>query len=368
MHNGTSMAPGPRRLVEPLREAPASSALVALQVAALSLVTWRLGDARDPAVLVAAGALERGRVWEGQWWRLLSAVFLHVGWGHLALNAAFGLGWSRLVERAAGASRLLAVYLAAGVCASAASLLAQDMVSAGASGALFGLIGATLVLHRLALPGWRAFLASPLTVRVAGSLAAWTAVSLALRLPVDHAAHGGGLLGGAAVAAALSAPRARRAGWGLAAAAALAAVAAAAAWPRPELSRFAGGELERRGFEALSRGDAPAAAEAARRLEAGGRRTPGATLLRAARLESEGDLDGAAAAAREALAGEGAAPYRPVAARLLFRIGFRHYAGEGTPEDPARGWLLIREACLAGDGDACAAERQIRTGVPAPPR
>ena len=102
--------------------------------------------------------------------------------------------------------RFLGLYLASGLGAAAASLLASDVVSAGASGPLFGMIGVTLALHRRALPGWRAFATSPATVQVVGQLAAWTVVAVVGKLPIDHAAHLGGLVTGAAATWALTSP------------------------------------------------------------------------------------------------------------------------------------------------------------------
>jgi rhomboid protease GluP len=105
-------------------------------------VFWRFDDVASSQALIAAGALERSQVWAGQWWRLLTAVFLHIGLIHLLANSLFGFSWCRVVERVLGHGRFLALYLVAGLGASASSLLAHDVISAGASGALFGMIGA----------------------------------------------------------------------------------------------------------------------------------------------------------------------------------------------------------------------------------
>ena len=350
-----------------LRDAPASTALCAAQVLVFGLVVWRAGWPPDTAAQVAAGALERSHVWAGQPWRLLTAPFLHAGWLHLAANVAFGWGWYRLVEQALGPRRFLALWTAAALGGSAASLLAQDVVSVGASGALFGMVGATLALHRRALPGWRAFATSPAVVQVALSLAIYTGVAVAGQIAIDHAAHAGGLVTGAGGAWLITRPPPRRAA--LAAfAAALLLACGAASWPRPGPTAWQLATAEQATYDALRREDLPAAQAAARPLEQAGWRTPEARLLHALLLESGGELEPAVAALGPLLAagGEAEASLRQVARRLLYRIGYRYYAGEGATADADRGYALIRRACEAGDGEACRAEREIRTGAPSP--
>jgi len=357
--------PGP---LQGLRDAPASTALCGLQIMVFALVVWRFGWPPDTAAQVASGALERSHVWAGQPWRLLTAPFLHAGWLHLAANVAFGWGWYRLVEHALGPRRFLVLWVAAALGGSAASLLVQDVVSVGASGALLGMVGATLALHRRALPGWRAFVRSPAVIQVGLSLAVYTGVALAARLTIDHAAHLGGLVTGAAGAWIATRPPPRRAAWA-ASAALLLAAGVAAAWPRPGLTRWQEASAERAAFEALRREDLAAAAAAARPLEADGWRTPGGRLVHALLLEASGGLEGAVEALRPLLDATGAEAdpsLRRVARGLLYRVGYRFYAGEGVAADPQRGYALIREACAAGEQVACRAEQEIRTGVPAP--
>jgi membrane associated rhomboid family serine protease len=81
----------------------------------------------------------------GQYWRLATATFLHAGIIHLALNAYVLYLFGSLVERELGRFRFLAIYAVAGICASATSYaLASDpfVVGVGASGAIFGVVGA----------------------------------------------------------------------------------------------------------------------------------------------------------------------------------------------------------------------------------
>lgn len=345
-----------------LATTPASLALVAVQVAVLTWVTLSLGDPTDARVLVRAGALERGMVQAGQWWRLLAAPFLHVGWFHLALNATFGLSWCRLVERLAGPARLVALFVVSGLGASAASLLAHDVVSAGASGAIFGMIGVTLALHQRSLPGWRAFARSRTTLLVGAQIAIWTAVALVFDLPIDHAAHLGGLVTGAASTWALTSRAHRR--WRLAAVGAvLVAASAAACWPRPGLSRFTGQHLEQLAFEALRRDDARAAAEALGRLERAGWHSPESDYAAGAVALELHQVEAAAEAARRLLGDPTHPDLHGPAANLLYAAGATAFNGDGVPRDPALGFRLVVEACAAGHEAACRAERQIKTGV-----
>jgi len=84
---------------------------------------------------------------DGQWWRLFTAMFIHFGVVHLALNmwALWDVG--RLVERLMGRWRFALLYLGSGVLGNLVSLVVQgnQAVSGGASGAVFSLFGALLV-------------------------------------------------------------------------------------------------------------------------------------------------------------------------------------------------------------------------------
>jgi membrane associated rhomboid family serine protease len=85
----------------------------------------------------------------GEWWRLLTAAFLHYGPLHLLLNM-YSLYWvGTLLEQVIGSWRFLLLYLAAGIAGSAgALLLTPNAITVGASGAIFGVLGALYVLER----------------------------------------------------------------------------------------------------------------------------------------------------------------------------------------------------------------------------
>jgi membrane associated rhomboid family serine protease len=100
------------------------------------------------------GALTGVGVADGQWWRVGTAAFLHANILHIAFNmyALWLLG--RALERYIGVWRFLAIYVVAGISGSAGALLVTNPHTAtvGASGAIFGLMGALLLLERRGVP------------------------------------------------------------------------------------------------------------------------------------------------------------------------------------------------------------------------
>lgn len=341
-------------------QTPFTFVLAAACVAALAWVEAH-GSSTDTATLVRFGALERGRVWSGEPWRLVTAPFLHAGWIHLAWNVAAGVPWCRPVERALGSRRFLLVYLASAVGASALSLLGQDHPSVGASGALFGVVGATLALHRRALGSWRAFASSPPARRVILAILLFSVVG-GLALPLDQLAHAGGLAVGAAAAWLLSRPSPAGALRWAAFAAVLAALVVAAAWPRASMSRFEAEELERSLLTALRAQDAPLARRLVSRAEAARHDSERLRCYRAHLLVQEGDLEGAIAVART-LRGADDPAVRTDATRLARDVarslGYRHYTGDGARRDPWLGLAYLEEACALGDAQSCSEARAI---------
>lgn len=155
------------------------------------------GALDSTAAIVEAGALLRRAVVEGEAWRLVSATFLHGGVGHLAGNliALYILGM--LCEHAFGARQLAVLYVLSGLAGSALSLITTPGPSVGASGAIFGLQGAAIVLFRRHR--------DRLLVRdrrLGVVLLAWAAFTIlgGLASPfIDNGAHAGGFLGGALI-------------------------------------------------------------------------------------------------------------------------------------------------------------------------
>lgn len=111
-----------------------------------------LNGSQDSRVLLIFGAMQNQLIAQGEFYRLLTSMFLHIGLIHLAFNsyALFILGQD--VERLYGPVRFLLIYFLSGLGGSLASfVLGAGGISAGASGAIFGLIGTEITffyLHR----------------------------------------------------------------------------------------------------------------------------------------------------------------------------------------------------------------------------
>ncbi|GGZ04270.1 rhomboid family intramembrane serine protease [Streptomyces nitrosporeus] len=174
---------------------------IAVSVAGRPLLDDLLLFGRGPTGGPAAGV---EGVAEGQWYRLFTSVFLHQEVWHIAFNM-LGLWWlGGPLEAALGRLRYLALYLLSGLAGSASTywLSAANQGSLGASGAVFGLLGATAVLMRRMNYDMRPVLVI-LAVNLVFTFNPWGAIA--------WQAHLGGLIAGALLAAAMvHAPRAHR--------------------------------------------------------------------------------------------------------------------------------------------------------------
>jgi membrane associated rhomboid family serine protease len=95
------------------------------------------------------GVLYGPAVANGDWWRLVTSMFLHYGPIHLAFNMFALWFFGAAVEQALGRGRYLLVYVVSGLAGSAGALLfTPESATVGASGAIFGILGAALVLER----------------------------------------------------------------------------------------------------------------------------------------------------------------------------------------------------------------------------
>ncbi len=185
----------------PFKVAPLTWLLLAAIAAVFGVELWA-GASRDPRVLIQLGALVPVLVWSGEWWRLLTAMFLHGGILHLALNgwALYQLGG--LFEAWMGSSRLALTYFASGLVGSLASLFfLRGDLSVGASGAIFGVLGALVgVLLR------RRDRLRPQAKQLLTQLLMWAGINVFLGFSaanIDNAAHLGGAAAGFALGLAL---------------------------------------------------------------------------------------------------------------------------------------------------------------------
>lgn len=171
--------------------------LIAINVAIFVLTVVAAGSVSDnyDSALFEQTWLVPALVADGEWWRLLTSGFLHFGLLHLAFNMFAMWVIGREVETVLGRWRLLAVYLVSLLGGSAAVMAFSDAGTAvaGASGAVFGLMGALAVLlHRLKMPAGQAI----------GLIVINVVISVALP-GISLTAHLGGLVVGAATTAAL---------------------------------------------------------------------------------------------------------------------------------------------------------------------
>ena len=244
--------------IDAVKRAPLTTLLLAACVA-LTAAAEHSGSTLQVDTLIRFGANERGHVWSGEFWRLVTSMFLHIGWFHLFWNVSAMFGWCGSVERFLGKGRFLAGYFLTGVTSSSLSLIGNNVVSAGASGAAFGMIGLLLSGAYVKLGGTAPFLRHK---GVANTLK-WTVLWFALGMtvaPFDNWGHLGGLLSGLALGALWSAgdqlrPAARNAGWiTLSAASFVLLIAAVYPWPFLYPAMKGWGRFEQ-AIVALRRGD-----------------------------------------------------------------------------------------------------------------
>jgi len=181
----------PRLIITPLLLAINVLVFVLMLVSGVSPVD------PGPEQLLDWGASYGPYIFNGEWWRLATAMFVHIGAIHIIFNmqALWNLG--RLVERLYGNWTYLLMYLLGGIGGSIASLWwHSDIISAGASGAIFGLAGG------LAIGVYRGKL--PMPQKMMQTLLTSTILFIGYNLTygfmnegIDNAAHIGGLVVGA---------------------------------------------------------------------------------------------------------------------------------------------------------------------------
>ena len=171
--------------------------LITINVLAYAFVSGRSGNWWFPELrsMLDSGANFSGLTLDGQWWRMFSCMFLHFGPVHLAVNmlALYSLGAD--LEDEMGGIAFLFVYFACGLSASVSSLLFNDfVVSAGASGAIFGLFGVhfTALLFGAAR-GQKGFIRHFFSALIMLGINLWLGFKFDF---IDNAAHLGGFAGG----------------------------------------------------------------------------------------------------------------------------------------------------------------------------
>ena len=163
------------------------------------------GGSKNPDVLLSFGASYGPYIRRGEYWRLVMPMFLHIGILHLLLNTAALFVLGRILESVYGYGRFTLLYVACGMGSSFLSMTLSSSVSAGASGAIFGIAGAMLAtgyLHRAAVPRrWRRSFGGGILPLIAINLI------LGYRIPgIDNWGHLGGLITGIVLSALIAPP------------------------------------------------------------------------------------------------------------------------------------------------------------------
>ncbi len=188
----------PRRKPAIWQQAPITTAIIAI----CAIVYVAMSVSSGTFVRPTAGDIFRWGgtgpeiIQQNQWWRLVTAVFVHIGIIHIASNMYVFWGLGVIAERLLGRWNFLAVYLLTGIAGNVLSLLLKpNIVGAGASGAIFGLAGvliSVLQFGRLTVPNERL---KPLKQQVV-RLALINLVIGAVVPAINNVAHLGGLIYG----------------------------------------------------------------------------------------------------------------------------------------------------------------------------
>lgn len=163
------------------------------------LLMMKVGNGNISEVAEIFGAKVNVLIQHGQWWRLLTPVFLHGSWMHLISNSLSLFWFGSGIERLYGPRKYLLIYFFAGVAGNIASYMHSPALSLGASGAIFGLVGAGLMFPIR----FRALLPPDAPSKILGQIVPIAAINLFIGTTtpaIDNWAHMGGLAGGALVA------------------------------------------------------------------------------------------------------------------------------------------------------------------------
>ncbi|AOT68800.1 rhomboid family intramembrane serine protease [Geosporobacter ferrireducens] len=162
---------------------------------AINLLYWlymeMTGSTTDIYHLIEYGAKYNPLIANGEYYRLISSMFIHIGLPHLLLNTYALNVLGKDVELIYGSSKFLMIYLISGIFGSLGSFLFSNALSAGASGAIFGLMGAYLYfgVRKPAI----------FSARYGMNLVTLLIINIVFGLTnanIDNYAHIGGLIGG----------------------------------------------------------------------------------------------------------------------------------------------------------------------------
>jgi membrane associated rhomboid family serine protease len=192
-HAGTRKRVNPPRVVRRVPQGR-TDALVTRTLIAVNVVVYLITAVQGAGVNAPGGRLFNDMflygpfVAHGDWWRLITAAFLHASILHIGLNMYVLWIIGSPVEQYLGRARFLGLYFVSGLAGSAGALvLTPTALTVGASGAIFGILGALLIIE------WQT------TGRLAGNAMTWIVINLALSFVISNVSiggHIGGLIGG----------------------------------------------------------------------------------------------------------------------------------------------------------------------------
>jgi len=191
-----------RLFYDRLRRRPWVTLVLLIVIIGFWVLSLIIGSGDEAETLVRMGAKINFLVDHGQPWRLISPIFLHFGILHIIFNgyALYMLG--QIIENVYGRRRYILIFFISGVLSVVASYLGSNRMSVGASGAIFGLLGAGVVVgykYRSDIP--------PVFRRYFGrGMLPWVFLNLALGFfidGIDNYAHVGGLIAGVVTSSAL---------------------------------------------------------------------------------------------------------------------------------------------------------------------
>ena len=202
--------PGRRIAIANAKRVSVTNVLVAIIVAVFVIEVFQSGvdgllSGPNARTLIDLGAENPVLVASGETWRMFTAMFLHIGLIHLAVNAYSLYILGNVLEREVGRVRFLALYVLSGLFASAASYYFSPLnsVSAGASGAIFGIFGAVFAINyrrRHTAQGAMAMRA------MAQIIVLNVVINVVLSSYLDWRAHVGGAIAGMVMGFAFAAP------------------------------------------------------------------------------------------------------------------------------------------------------------------
>ena len=149
----------------------------------------------DHGALIANGCCVDGHavgLVHGEWWRMVTSMFLHGSFLHIALNMYSLYFVGSILEQVIGRWRFVLLYLGSGIAGSAGAIVWSPLSpTVGASGAIFGILGALFILERrgnIATEG-----------QIAGLIVLNLVITFAFSSYISVGAHVGGLIGGVAL-------------------------------------------------------------------------------------------------------------------------------------------------------------------------